>query len=79
MPAHRPLGGEVWAPLKLSCVHFSLCLHVPNFLEVPETHRNITRPPGRCCTPAGRVPVPTNQAKLSKYMGEVGGQYLSFY
>ena len=27
----------------------------------------------------GRVPVPKNQAKLSKYMEEWGGQYLSFY
>ena len=25
MLAHGPLGGQVWAPLKLSCVHFSLC------------------------------------------------------
>ena len=25
--AHRSLGGQVWAPLKFSCVHFSLCLH----------------------------------------------------
>ena len=47
VPAHRPLGGQVWAPLKLNCVHFSLCLHAPNFLEVPETCRNIFRPLGR--------------------------------
>ena len=46
--AHRPLGGQVWATLKLSCVHFSLCLHAAIFLQVPETHRNIFRPLGRC-------------------------------
>ena len=29
--------------------------------------------------PVGRVLAPNNQAKLNKYMGEWGGQYLSFY
>ena len=41
-----------------------------NFLEVPETHRNISRPFGSIYTPMGRVPAPKNQAKLSNYMGE---------
>ena len=30
-------------------------------------------------TPAGRVLLPENWAELSKYMGEWGGQYISFY
>ena len=56
--AHRPLGDQVWAPLKLSCVHFSLCLHVPNFLEVPETHREtFVDYLGDVDTTVGRVPV----------------------
>ena len=71
MPAHRPLGGQVWAPLKLSCVHFSLCLHAPKifcrFLRHIGTFLDHLR---GVDTPAGRVPVPKHQAKLSKYIGD---------
>ena len=69
--ACTPLGGQVWAPLKLSCVHFSLCLQIPNFLEVPETHRETSIDHlGGVDTTMGRAPAPKIQAKLSKYMGE---------
>ena len=39
------------------------------FLEVPETHRNISRLLGRCCHTSAECWEPNNQAKLSKYMG----------
>ena len=39
------------------------------FLEVPETHRNISRLLDGVDTPVGRVSEPRNKAKLSKYMG----------
>ena len=70
MLGHRPIGGQVWAPLKLSCVHFSLCLYAPNFLGGSRDTWEHFRPLGRCCTPAGRGQVPKNQAKLSKFIGE---------
>ena len=34
---------------------------------------------GSVDTSMGGVPVPKNQAKWSKYIGEWGGQYLGFY
>ena len=42
------------------------------FLEVQETHRNTSDHLGDVDTPVSRVPIPKNQAKLSKYMGGVG-------
>ena len=53
--------------------------HAPNFLEVPETHRNISRPFGRCWCIHEQSTSTQNWAKFSKYLGEWGGQYLSFY
>ena len=53
--------------------------HAPNFLEVPKTHGNISRLLGSVDTSMSGAPVPKNWAKLSKYMGEWGGQHLSFY
>ena len=54
----RTSRGQVLAPLKVSCVHFSLCLHVPNFLEVPETHREtFVDYLGGIDTTVGRVPI----------------------
>ena len=67
-------GGEVCisASIRAPCTKFCF--------QVPETHRNISDHLGGVDTPAARgVLVHKNQAKLSKYMGEQGGQYPSFY
>ena len=49
------------------------------FLEVPETHRNISRSLGRCWHTFGQSASTQNWVDLSKCMWECGGQYPSFY
>ena len=49
------------------------------FLDVPETHRNISGSVAGVDTPAGRLTVPNNMAKVRKYIWGWGGHYLSFY
>ena len=79
MLASRPIGGQVPAhrPLGVRCGHLwnwvvftshCACMH-QIFWEVPETHKNILDHLEGVDTPAGRVPMFKNQAKLSKYIG----------
>ena len=58
VPAHRLLGGQVWAPLKLNSVHFSLCLHAPHFWRFLRHIETLLDPLGGVDTPVGRVQAP---------------------
>ena len=53
--------------------------HAPIFLEVPETHRNISDHLGDVDTPMGRALAPRKPGHVEQIHGGGGGQYLSFY
>ena len=63
-------GVNISASIRSPCTKY--------LLEVPETHCNILDHLRGLDTPVGRVMVPKHWAKLSKYIGEWGVQYLSF-
>ena len=54
-------------------------LYTKFFWEVSERHRDISRPLRRCWHTHGQSASAQHMSKLSKYMGEWGGQYVSFY
>ena len=62
-----------------SIFHLLLGPPAPIYLEVPERHWNISRSLGRCWHTCRQSAIAQNLAEFSKYMGEWGGQYLSFY
>ena len=67
------MGGEVniSASIRAPCTKFfgRFLSHIGTFLDYL----------GGVDPPVGRVLVAKNWAKLSKYIGEWGGQYLGFY
>ena len=74
-PAGRVLGpkiglswGNTWRKRR-SISQLLLGPHAPNtFLEVPDTHRNISRLPGRCWNTYRQSASAQNWPKLSKYI-----------
>ena len=71
--ASAPRPGPHWANIWGSGeVNISASIRAPctNFLDAPETHRNIYTPLGRCWHTCRQGTSTQNQAKLSKYMAE---------
>ena len=79
VPTTGPSSSNTWGvgssisqlPSKASCTKL--------FLEVPATHRNISRPLARCWHTCRQSISALNWAELRKCMGQWGCQYLRFY